>query len=1142
MSYKNSIKKLNELFLSFISQTSTDFSSKNLQKRLTKQTNSLNYTSFHIGNDMERILSNSPSQYNLIIENSSKEKDEMFKMLNQEIDTITANFKKQKLEALEEYNSKKESIHDKQDLLEQDINYFTLTTSQTIDVVKDEYEDNLRRFDYQIKNANEHYKESIDENNKLSNLRLKELHDNHINSLEIYKIELDEIINILQEQINNKRNEYDELKKKFNDVKNVTKEKLLQESIILNETIKVLSNEKAVSIDKAKEKNANSIALFNAQKERLHNEVSLNVKNIQRDFVVNLSSLEDKLTNIKHKHEISIDKEKRRYYYELFEINKRQNKELENIMKDEYSSEQEEKSAKKIIKSKNKQYFKQINEAKKQNNINLKKLELNLQKDMEYNRYKRVLLELNKNAALKKNADKEQFKNKAFQEEDNIFEIELKLTIDTANKKYNQKANVVKCQNQIKSKGLKKDLDLSESNFLKKLEMIETEINVKKAEIEEAKNLYNLMVQFEKDKYKKTRQYYIVSSLLETEKGKLLNEYNQIKYNQSIENALKLYLFTSNKFEIENKKFEVVSNLKIKLEDIKQDRERLILEFNNNKIDMLEDKAKQLVFRRNQYVLNNINQDTLTRRFNVEFDCIATITDTYIALINEMYNYNERILRILYDSLPNNNSKGVSSVRYMSIINNYYSLLIDDLCNLLSEVIYRHTEFEERFKYRQYYNSLLLNYETENKKYGEKKKRFEETLINYEKTVDNFNNKIYSCQNEISMLNHRMKVNTQGKEIYTEQIAKNNQLIKELKTKIKDIEKMRKIIIDDIAKNEIEINKLEISYTDRVEEIKALQYTNSKAYNTFKRNINLYKNFAKNKIEGLTVKVNPDKFNEHDFIKKYNEKILKINKILESEIKKVTSKFKFSTEEMNKLVTLKNKTEYIKDCRSIKKRSEFNLHNAKSKHNNKLSNNNQEQSSINTEIQRETNRYNYQINALSDKNNTDNKNLLSDQRKKLNNFYSNYNSLCDNIEEINNGYRNEIIKLENDFNNEKHINAKNREKEVIMLNIRLNEFIRSKNDLISRLPGILKNEASILNKENRELNASISQLIKENVNNSELQKKIINRNISAVNDSLEQSNADIDKILQRDINKEKNTFNIRINHYNRELKKLKRGF
>ena len=88
----------------------------------------------------------------------------------------------------------------------------------------------------------------------------------------------------------------------------------------------------------------------------------------------------------------------------------------------------------------------------------------------------------------------------------------------------------------------------------------------------------------------------------------------------------------------------------------------------------------------------------------------------------------------------------------------------------------------------------------------------------------------------------------------------------------------------------------------------------------------------------------------------------------------------------------------------------------------------------------------------------------------------------------------------------------------------------------------MKNEASILNKENRELNASISQSIKENVNNSELQKKIINRNISAVNDSLEQSNADIDKILQRDIAKEKNIFNVRINHYNRELKKLKRGF
>ena len=540
MGYQNSIKKLNELFLSFISQANTDFPNKNLQKRLTKQTNSLNYTLFHIGNDMDHFLNSTPAKYNNIIDDSNKEKDEMFKVLNQEMDSISNNFKKQKLEVDEEYNSKKENILNEQAFHEQDINYFNLTTSQTIDVLKDEYDDNLRRFEYQIKNANEHYKESIDENNKSSSDRLKELSKKHNENLVSFKNELDEIVKILEADIENKKQEYETLKKKFNDVKNVTKEKLLQESIILNETIKVLSNEKAVSIDKAKEKNANNVQSFNAQKDRLHREISMNVKNIQRDFVVNLSSLEDKLTNIKQKNETAIDKEIRRYQYELLAINKQQNEELNNIIRDNYDSEQEEKNAKKLIRVKNKQYLNIMNAAKKKNNIKLKTLDLNLQKDIEYNRYKRVLLELNKNAALKKNSDKEQFKNKAFQEEDNIFEIELKLAIDSANKKYNQKANIVKCQNQIKNKSLKKDLDLSESNFLKKLEMIETEINVKKAEIEEANNLYNLMCQFEKDRYKKTRQYYIVSSLLETEKGKLLNEYNQVKYNQSIENALKL--------------------------------------------------------------------------------------------------------------------------------------------------------------------------------------------------------------------------------------------------------------------------------------------------------------------------------------------------------------------------------------------------------------------------------------------------------------------------------------------------------------------------------------------------------------------------------------------------------------------------
>lgn len=1144
MSYKNSIKKLNELFLGFISQTNSDFSNNDLHKRLTKQTNSLNYTLFHIGDDMETFLADANNNYNTIMETSNKEKDKMLKMLNHEFDTIAANFKKQKIEASDDYNNQKDSIINEQMFIEQDINYYNLTTSQTIDVLKDEYEDNLKRFEYQIKNANEHYKESIDKNNKSSHDQLKDLHNKHDEILEQFKIELDEILKILDDQIEEKNIEYDEIKKKLDYVKTITKEKLLQESIILNETIKTLSNEKAISIDKAKEKNSNSIELFNAQKERLHQEVALNVKNIQRDFVVNLSTLEDKLTNMKKKNEIAIDKEIRRYQYELLNINKQQNIDLNNIIKDKYLNEKEEKNAKKQIKIKNKQYQKIINDAKKKNTIKLKTLDLNLQKDMEYNRYKRVLLDLNKNAALKKNAEKEQFKNKAFQEEDNIFEIELKLAIDNANKKYNQKANIVKCQNQIKSKGLQKDLNISESNFLKKLEMIETDIKIKKAEIEEAKNLYNLLCMFEKDKYKKTRQYYIVSSLLETEKGKLLNDYNQTKYNQSIENALKLYHFTSNKFEIENRKFESISNLKIKLEDVKLEKEQLILEYTNNKIDLLEEKAKQLVFRRNQYVLNNINYETLNQRFKTEFECITNICDSFISLLNEIYNYNERILKTIYSSLVTTTkaSRGVCSNRYITIIYTYYSMLVNDLNNLLTEIVYRHDEFEERFKYRQYYNSLLLNYETENKKYIDKKKRFEETLVNYEKTVQNFNNKIYSCQNEISMINHRMKVTNQGKDIYQDQINKYNHMIKEYKNKTRDIEKMKKTIIEDIAKTEIELDKLETSYNERVKEIKTIQSTNSKAYNTFKKNINNYTNFAKAKIQFLNMNVNIDKINETEFINKYGERIQKVNKCLESELKSIITLFKIKTEESYKTSITKNKSEYIRDCHSIKRKSEISVKKLKLNHTNKLLNNNHESNIILNEIKRETRRFNHQIHILKIKNNDENKKLLNEQRNNLNIFYNSYNSLCDNITEIHDTYKKDIEKLEGNFNSEKHANSKNRERNVYQYNIRLNEFIRSKNDLISRLPSILKNETSILNKENRELNSSISQTIKENINNSELQKKIINKNISVVNDSLEQSNADIDKILQQDIAKEKKIFNTRIYHYNQELKKLKRGF
>ena len=115
-----------------------DFKNNDLPKRLTKQTNSLNYTLFHIGSNMESSLSLANNQYNQIVEDSNKEKDNMFKMLNQEIDSLTVNFKKQKYDAIATHNTKKDEILNNQTLLEQDLNYFNLTTSQTINVLKDE--------------------------------------------------------------------------------------------------------------------------------------------------------------------------------------------------------------------------------------------------------------------------------------------------------------------------------------------------------------------------------------------------------------------------------------------------------------------------------------------------------------------------------------------------------------------------------------------------------------------------------------------------------------------------------------------------------------------------------------------------------------------------------------------------------------------------------------------------------------------------------------------------------------------------------------------------------------------------------------------------------------------------------------------
>ncbi len=1143
MSYQTSIKKLNEKLLNLISSVCANTDDVNLNKRLTKQSNSLNYASFQTQNDTSKKLENIHSTYSSIVVKSDKKKTEVNDNLKNELDIIINDYaQKREQEMLNNVETIK-NIENEINQIEQDINYYNLTTIQTISVLEDEYEKTIERFNEQTQIAKLHYRQSVAQNNNDLEKKLSALDSNYETMLVDFDYEMKNLIETFKKVIEEKNQEYIQIKDKLTELKNEMKEKMLQESISLNDAIKILSAEKAKAIDEAKIKHNKKLEIFNQEKEKQHLELAQKMKNIQKDFVIALTSLEDTISEIKQKHNKLVDLETRKYHYQMLKLNRLQNIEMAPLNKDNFDTEEEEKQNKNQIKLKNKAFYQSAINIKKESNKSLRKLELSYQKDFEKNRYNRQILELKRNKAVKDITDTEQLKNKRFQEEDNIFNVDLKLAIDLANQKYTQKANIVKNQNQIKNNGLKKDLDLAESSLLKELEANTTKVQTIELEIEGCDTLSKLVHEYEEIKYLKTRQYYIVKTLLEIEKCKLLNDYNQIKYKQSIAKTQNDNTRDRLRLENDNRKFETINKLKSDLERKKIEKENILLGYNLNKMNILEESKKEIILRKNQFEIDTINQDALFSRFTREIKCAFIGISSFSMLIEQLNEYTPRLLKILLHNTKEAERKELAKT-YVGIIVEYYTVLLDDLNAMQTDLVNKRMDFVEKFKYRHFYNSILLDYETKNKKLLTKKKQFEDTLENYNKTKEIFIRRSYSLKNESSMLIHRIKYQPTNKKTYKEKISKNKMTIKGINYKILDIDKSSKALEKELVVIEKQLIAYDKQYNRSVNNIKRIQTKNTKAYRNYKKSIQaftarwkkIFNNFTSTSLYRLYE--GKEGFKIDKFISTSVSTFDNINNYLSKKLYKLTNKFKNSANRANDNSVKQNRMRYETETKAIRRKGYRNLEALNKTHNINSTKNRNERTEISTKIHKMNNEFLKIERNLENDYELKNRYLVNDQKIELNNFYSNFSSLNDNLDEIVNTFNKEINYLDAQFILNKENNIKNRLREEEKLNQRLVDFVKLKDDLVDRLPTVLKYQTSLLNKQVRDRNQNITLDIRKNKNEAEVQKKNIIRNISIINESLDQQLFDNDRHLFRDINKEKKNHNFRIHRYNTELKRL----
>lgn len=1142
--YSSSVKKLNDDLLAFINRyeilDDKDPITDNLLKKLKRLVNSLNTTSNQHIALLDKQFVNFETAFHNAYEKSKKNISKIDEYLSETINIITNKYVEKIKQLKDEISMLKSSSKRKIEDLNQDIEFFFISSDQRRNIFEQEYDDTTKRYEYQISSAKDTYNQSIQAYNTELEKEVEIIENAHAISLSGFEDSTADLIQKIEKKIEELNKEHDEITSKLNNVRNQAKEKTRQESINLNNQIKEILDEKNKTIVNARTRYSKSQSSSSIEKENNRQEYQIESQKILKDFVFNITELDEYSSGYKSFHVNNIEKENRELQYKLFDIHKQQSSDIKSIMENEYIVDNEnDRITKKLIKDKNKQYHKMRVNLEHEQNKRIESFNVSYRKELENTRHNKTLLELDRNYMLKKINEKEQSDNKYYQELNNIYENDMNLLIDVSNIKYNKKANLIKCQSRIRGKDLEKDLDISEANFSKKLEMIRTAINKHKLEIDGAYELKNIVTNYENEKYTKQLNNLSVTTLLEIEKCKVLEQFNYRQYQYNVLNSKIDLEFGLKKLAIENKQFEVLTNIKI--DKIKNALQRDIVNaaYKIKEEQLYEAEDKDIQNRNTQYQRDSINHHVLYQRFTFEIKIIHQILSTYILLIREIEGFFHRVLSVFYNSIsirPNYiNIINVFVTDFMRIIFVYYENITNNFIEHEANIISKRLEFEEKFKFQSYYKNIVEGYEIDRRKLLTKQKSINDTLDNYLKTLDTFKSRIYNLENQVNHIKQRMSSSNDSslKENYKIELTNNHKKILDYKKKIEDVSKLKKILEKDYNTLNEDLKELDEDYNYSISEIKKMQYNAAISYYELKDSLVKYLETEISKTGKIIQenKPNLDKYyNIQSSVNNYKFKISSQNTKVIKQLYSIVSVFynnTYSSIQTDKALLL---IKFKNDINRIYKKSSAQINDNKLEYDKKVANYLQELKSLDNEYIAEEKRFNIQLKQSEDEYKTEMKELVTSKNNSLSRFYMEYYAMCDNLDEIITNYKQDKYDLDNRFQNDKLTLSK---KIIVDKNTLTNEldiFIKSQNELINHLPVAAKFQSQQLQKETKLLNLELDLELKDAKSKFNTERKLIQKNISNIKQALEQALIENENLHQQAINKEKKNHNNLLKH------------
>lgn len=1009
---------------------------------------------------------------------------------------------------------------------EVEFDYFIATSEQNKLILTKDFIEAKHRFDYQRDEAKESYLDIVQKNNdilKKIKVQLTEAFDQKLEELYVAQAEeLQKLKNYIEIQ----ENELASITSSLEEERSNMKEKYRQESASLNEDIKRISDEKNKLIDKARGEYNKSINDANIEKENKKTVYQAQAQALLKEFVTKINVIDESTATIKKEFEKRIEDIKRNYYTTAFQKTKDFHLQLAQIYDaasalDKYTNQ--------LIHFKNKQHQANIAILKKEQELILLGLTKENTIKILNNRNDKNFLEIDKNFAIKNITDQEQFDNKYYQENDNIYENDFNYTVKTANYRFSQQANLLRCQSQIRMKLLERNHDGISANYYKRIEGIQNKINTFKVTLDVTNRLNKTIIEYVEAKYKARLHLEESNNLLEIEKNKLLKEFNHARYEHNINNITLAKEYGFRKIELENQKAEENMKLRIQLEKMILEKNTVSYSYSIKREELNEHFAKIKTQVINNNDLKTSKESYITSLLENDISYLEQILFMYSSFFDSYQKNYMAIIQIIFTDIQpdEENFHYLESFlnKFTEVFLQFMNHVLDNLSDLIIEVLNNKMDYIYSFKYQSSLQAIDDQHSQDITLLKEKKNEILDKMDSANKTIENFRQKIYTLINDSEMLIQNNQIRKKKSDSASQAFLKQmDYKIRDYKEKIDNFTKMNKMYEDDLSELNSKLSKRNAEYRIALSNIEKMIRADLHIYVNYKTSITSTFENIKDRLTDFQTNHMMQSTSSKQFLTQVNLLQKRSNGLLDymnthliktfESFKKMAQNDIFKREQDCSLEFKKDVKEFnIKYNKAIVEYQE-DYNKAMLLRENQID----EQTILLNQMME---MYEHKLSLAKDnfQNESNELDMLHSVIK--NTFFASYYALDDNHQNILKYHSQLSTANETKYISDKLNLSKEKDEQIALLNNKLKKFIKAKNEEIEHLPIAFKFNSKMLNKETKKKNIQLHEDIKKAKLDYNNQTKQIEKNIRSLKFQLSQDKFDNEYNQKRNILKEK---------------------